>query len=591
MKKSLLFIIFSVLGLAFTCFNHPARASAFTASNLVNDSVFDNTGAIAATRSDPWSGIDDFLNKFPSSCISYNNGFLAPDPTGYSPSTGFTYGGNVSAGKVIYDAAQAYSINPQVLLVTLQKEQSLVTGSSGCGVLAYAAATGYGCPDGGTTYNYSGANLYTLNGTTVTSVTGTCVNTIYKAGFSQQVIRAAWLLAFGRQRSEGNVGWAIIKGSWDNSDDPGTCYSGPMTQGYFKRCSTDTSTVYYDGYTTIDGTSTHMDNGATAALYWYTPHFAGNQNFDNIFTNWFGNPYGYPYSALFRGENVTSVSLNQNSKPSIYFDFQNTGNNFWKDDMSALPYYPTTRLVGSWPINRVSAFADSTWLSPSRPVAVFAKVFENDGVTLAADQHTVWPGQVARFQFVLNNPTGLNAGTYTEHFELVQDGAPNWWMPGSGCWTSVIVPPPYQANFVGESTGAASVSLSLGQTSQVYFDFQNTGFQFWKDDTSALPYYPRTRLAGTWPINRVSAFSDPSWLLPNRPVSVFTKVFESDDTTLASDQHTVWPGQVARFQFKVDYPSGGISSGFHQENFELVEDGAPNWWVFGGYAWTGINTP
>jgi uncharacterized protein with LGFP repeats len=32
-----------------------------------------------------------------------------------------------------------------------------------------------------------------------------------------------------------------------------------------------------------------MDNGATASLYRYTPHFSGNQHFDDIFIDWFGS--------------------------------------------------------------------------------------------------------------------------------------------------------------------------------------------------------------------------------------------------------------------------------------------------------------
>jgi hypothetical protein len=36
-----------------------------------------------------------------------------------------------------------------------------------------------------------------------------------------------------------------------------------------------------------------MDNGATAALYWYTPHFSGNQNFDNLFNQYFGSQYAF----------------------------------------------------------------------------------------------------------------------------------------------------------------------------------------------------------------------------------------------------------------------------------------------------------
>jgi hypothetical protein len=60
--------------------------------------------------------IDGFLNGFASSCISPASGFDARVPSGYTPSGGFTYGGFGSAGQVITAAAQAYSINPQVLI-------------------------------------------------------------------------------------------------------------------------------------------------------------------------------------------------------------------------------------------------------------------------------------------------------------------------------------------------------------------------------------------------------------------------------------------------------------------------------------------
>lgn len=261
--------IFALLPAAFVFVSlrnpSPALATTVNYNNLIDNVVFDNSGTISSSQ------IDTFLNSFPSSCISSNNGFRAIDPTGYNPSNGFLYGGNVTAGKVIYDAAAAYELNPEVLLATLQKEQSLVSGTAGCSTLQYVGAMGYGCPDGGTTHSYSGVNLYTLNGKTYTSVSGTCVSNSLQVGFSQQIIHAAWLLKFDRMRAEGKVTWAIIKTNWDNSDDLDTTYSGYMTQGTYQRCSSCAST-YYDGYATIDSTSVHMDNGATAALYDYTPH-------------------------------------------------------------------------------------------------------------------------------------------------------------------------------------------------------------------------------------------------------------------------------------------------------------------------------
>ncbi len=260
----------------------PQTASAaFNKNLIISDSVFDKKGSMSA------AGIDAFLNSFPSSCISTNNGFQAKNPSGYSPSTGYQYGNYVSAGTVIYSAAQAYDINPQVILTTLQKEQSLVSGTAGCSKLRYTGAMGYGCPDGGSSYNYSNVSLYKKNGTVVSSVSGTCVNSVTKAGFAQQVIRGAWLLKFGQQRSKGRVTWAIIRGNWDNSDDLESCYSGPMTRGTWQRCPSG-SAVYYDGYKTIDSSSAFMGSGATAAMYWYTPHYHGNQVFVSTFESWFG---------------------------------------------------------------------------------------------------------------------------------------------------------------------------------------------------------------------------------------------------------------------------------------------------------------
>jgi hypothetical protein len=276
---------------------HPAAAATFNSNRIIDDTVFNNAGSMPANQ------IDAFLNQFPNSCISTNHGFSAVDPTGYSPSGGFTFGGLTSAGNIISHAASAYDINPQVLVATLQKEQGLVDGGIGCSTLRYTGATGYGCPDSGTTYSYSSLNLYAINGTMVTSVSGTCVNSASKAGFSQQVIRAAWLLKFGQQRSKGNVNWAIVRGSWDNSDDLSSCYGGPMTQGTYKVCPNGTAT-FYDGYKTIDGQAVHMDTGATAALYWYTPHFHGNQVFDDVFTSWFGSVYGVPSNLNLQFENL-----------------------------------------------------------------------------------------------------------------------------------------------------------------------------------------------------------------------------------------------------------------------------------------------
>jgi hypothetical protein len=299
-RISLLALSFLLLVSTFTLGLTERASAAFNKNNIISDSIFDRQSMSAAQ-------IDAFLNSRSYSCISTNSGFAAKQPTGYSPSAGFSFGNYVSAGNVIYTAAQVYNINPQVLLATLQKEQSLVQSSSAyCNngdEHKYTAAAGYGCPDSGTTHSYTGLSLYRRNGVVRSSTGTTCVNSSAKAGFSQQVIRAAWLLKFGQQRSRGSVGWAIIEGSWDNSDDPQSCYSGPMTRGTWQVCPSGPST-YYDGYRTIDGTAVFMGSGATAALYWYTPHLHGNQNFVAIFEGWFGSTNGACYDST----NVTGAS-------------------------------------------------------------------------------------------------------------------------------------------------------------------------------------------------------------------------------------------------------------------------------------------
>jgi len=552
MIKKILSSLFTiaVIGTALF-FANPGHSFAFSGNNLMDDGIFDSANTMNA------GSINSWLNSnFPSSCISTNHGFSSVDPTGYNPSQGFLYGGAVSAGQVIYDAAQAYNINPQVLLTTLQKEQSLVSGSSGCGTLAYAAAMGYGCPDSGTTHNYPSEGnppsaLYYINGNPVTSVSGTCVNSPAKVGFSEQVIHGAWLLAFGRQRSEGNTSWAVIKGNWDNSDDPGTCYGGPMTQGSFKRCSTDSSTVFYDGYTTIDSTSTHMDTGATAALYWYTPHFAGNQNFDNIFQSWFGSIYDiYSWSVLSQNTYTDSShttwadssSLAPGQKVYAIITAKNTGDTTWSNTTNPV------RLATTSPQDRSSSFCDMSdspaWLGCNRPATM--------------NEASVTPGGTATFEFWYKAPN--SGGTFNEHFSLVADGLA--WLNDPGLYFHTVVQTIYtwsivsQASFTdaSKSTWADSSSMTLGDKIYLAIKAKNTGNVTWLN-SGANPM----RLGASNPQDRSSSFCDmsdsPAWLGCNRPATM--------------NEASVTPGGTATFEFWYK----ASHTGTFREYFTPVVDG------------------
>jgi hypothetical protein len=164
-----------------------------------------------------------------------------------------------SAARIIWQAAQDYNINPQVLIVLLQKEQGLVTDTWPNWSHQYRSATGYGCPD-----------------------TAACDSQYF--GFKNQVRNAA---NFYRAHLDNNRNW-----NWGYD-------VGWNSILYSPNCSSRKS-VY-------------IENKATAALYIYTPYTPtqevlnagygttpgcsayGNRNFWLYFTDWFGSTqYGLP---------------------------------------------------------------------------------------------------------------------------------------------------------------------------------------------------------------------------------------------------------------------------------------------------------
>ncbi len=510
--------------------------AAWNQNDIIDDNVFNNTASMNATQ------IDTFLNAFPNSCISTNHGFSAPDPTGYSPSPSshYIYGGNVSAGNVINDAAQAYDLNPQVILATLQKEQSLVDGSAGCSTLRYTGAMGLGCPDSGGTYNYSGLNLYTLNGSTVSSVSGTCVNDSRHAGFSQQVISGAWLLKFSQQRALGNMGWSIVKGSWDNSDDPQSCYSGPVTAGYRQICPSG-GTSYFDGTYTIDGSAVHMYSGATASLYNYTPHFHGNQLFDSVWEAWWGatltGTYLWSTSGyqLFTADGVTSVDPGHLQAGQTYLaklTATNTGTAIWYNSG------PTPVRLAATAGN--SQFCIAGWIACSRPALL--------------NESTVAPGAQGTFTFQFHAP--YTPGDYRENFKPVAEML-SWTNdtygesfgvhvdnPGSFQWST----DGYQIFDKNDAVRQDPGRLSPGEIYIAKLDVINRGSATWYKQS------PTPMELGT--VNSSSSLCLPgTWMACNRPASLA-------ETSVA-------PGQIGEFKFRFQAP---YTLGSYREDFKPLAE-------------------
>ncbi len=298
----------------------PNDAQAYTQSRLIDNAIFDNAGSMNEAQ------IQSFLVSKGSCLATYRD--IDPTWTGSQ----WTYTGNVSAAYTIAKVSNQWGINPQVILATLQKEQSLISGK-GCVAPQINSAMGYDCPDSGELYDYPNSNVY-----------GTCVKREKNVGFARQVLWGSWQLKFGRERSEGNTAW---------NGDGGITYVGYMTQGTFKRCaSSSCPAVYSSGDATIDGQLIHLDNGATASLYSYTPHL--NQSFPSIFASYFGTPTstaitGVPTYRLFNKSTsrhfYTLSSAERDSAASRGWIFEGTA---WNSYTSAEGgFSPVYRLFNS----------------------------------------------------------------------------------------------------------------------------------------------------------------------------------------------------------------------------------------------------
>ncbi len=270
-KKSFLLILSTVVitSLGIT----PNFASAqeavlpgFTPNRLIEDSVFSDKTTFGGSE-----GIQKFLESKNSILANTSPDFLAklsePNNTALKTTLEDTrpnLGRLRTAAELIWDASQTSGINPQVLIVTLQKEQSLITGrqtSSPAQVqTALDYAMGFGCPD-----------------------SGGC-GALYK-GFYYQI--------FGNVDAENNRYLGAAKSLMKSFTTPGG--RGPFYNGAVSKVG-DTIVLgnTLGGYSPVEAQqSVTLENAATAALYRFTPHvFNGNYNFWRYMNQWFRYPSG-----------------------------------------------------------------------------------------------------------------------------------------------------------------------------------------------------------------------------------------------------------------------------------------------------------
>jgi MYXO-CTERM domain-containing protein len=121
-----------------------------------------------------------------------------------------------------------------------------------------------------------------------------------------------------------------------------------------------------------------------------------------------GLTQGYAASFVSQSFPLASTALKMTAGQTIpsYIELKNTGGKAWDTN---------THLGTTQPRDRVSVFADSTWLSTDRPAGV---------------KGTVAVGGTYKFSFDLHAPD--KPGTYYEYFNLVEEGVAWFSDPGQG---------------------------------------------------------------------------------------------------------------------------------------------------------------
>jgi hypothetical protein len=206
-----------------------------------------------------------------------------------------------TAAELIYDAATKWGLNPQVLLVILQKEQSLITGNFISNLQnSLDKAAGFGCPDD--------------------QPCGDIFKGFYRQLFgSFDTDGSRWLgTAASLMKSFNATLGGVRVGRGPAVDGSNQTFGKPII-----RTARKGDTVIFNntlgGYDNVAPQQTvTLQNFATTALYRYTPHvFNGNYNFWKFYTAWFKYPNGTIIQKV--GDTVQYVVDNGTKRPFSNF--------------------------------------------------------------------------------------------------------------------------------------------------------------------------------------------------------------------------------------------------------------------------------
>lgn len=295
-------------------------ATDFNAGRIIDDEIFYNKNAMSVQQ------IQDFLNRQVESCDTWGTkpasewgrsditraqfakqrwGVDAPfvcinnyheNPNTHETSFekgGGSFDGGISAAQIIYNAAQEYGINPQVLLVLLKKESSgPLTNDTWPIKKQYTYAMGYACPDSGANY------------------TAACQSS--KGGFYNQMTLAAWQLKYYKDHAQ-DGGYSLHLG-WNNiqySPDP-NCGTKRV---YIENVAT-LSLYIYTPYTPNDAALANYPGTSTCGAY-------GNRNFFMFFNNLFGAATTEKVEVVQSNVAIPQDSYSISTNAGLSFDIEN----------------------------------------------------------------------------------------------------------------------------------------------------------------------------------------------------------------------------------------------------------------------------
>lgn len=478
MRKLNLFTIVFVFSLTIFLipFINSRKADALSGSDfkpgrIIDDFVFTNKNSMSPAQ------IQDFLNAKMPVCEIWHSAYNASNPPPYTclkdyqentttsennfgrfvGNTPYQVPGGKSAAQIIWDASQAYNINPQVLIVTLQKEQALITDTWPL-LSQFTKALGWNCDDSGGT--------------------ATCGTSFY-----QQVMTGAW-----QYRNDLN-----------GIDTPN--FSSPHGKGW-------NNIAYKDNNPSCGYRTVYIENQATAVLYKYTPYTPndaalavmndntpggvvncgayGNRNFFWYFTKWFGSTTGPNYSweivswSYAGGDNV--IGLNQTER--VVLKAKNVGRNPWYNH-------------GANPVRL------GTWDNPGRLSTLLGQnVNKTRFATLT--ESVVLPYETGTFEFDII-PTQI--GTVVEAMNIVSEN--NEWAAWPGFSPTIRVSNSYDWKIDDIIYNNGTGLMEPGKTQLITLKAKNTGTTTWSKITG-----PKIRLA-TWQPGRESKVSG-TWLSSTR---------------------------------------------------------------------------